>query len=125
MSKAILVVDDEDGLRKAICSFLIMNKFNVFEASTAENAMKIFTSNNIDLLITDFLMPITNGLELSKEVLRIKPETKVIMYTAAGLKEQQEELKNLNINVLYKPLRLNAIQEVINEVLELEDKASN
>ena len=68
----ILVVDDEDRMRKLVRDFLVRKQYEVVEASNGEEAVDVFVeSNDIDLIILDVMMPKMNGYELTKKIREI------------------------------------------------------
>ena len=87
----ILVVDDENRMRKLIKDFLVKKDFGVLEAEDGEKAIEIFNekSNIIDLIILDVMMPKLDGWSVLRQI-RQKSKLPVIMLTARG--EEQDEL---------------------------------
>jgi DNA-binding response OmpR family regulator len=79
--EVILIVDDEaldlDLMRRALADFA---GFTVWDADRFDSAMKLFHdhSGQIDLLLVDVSLPGRNGVELAKELLREKPDLKVL-----------------------------------------------
>lgn len=87
----ILVVDDEDRMRKLISDFLKIKEFTVVEAANGEEAIDIFFSDkDISLVILDVMMPKMDGWEVLKSI-REHSKVPVIMLTARS--EEQDELK--------------------------------
>ena len=87
----ILVVDDEDRMRKLISDFLKIKEFTVVEAANGEEAIDIFFSDKaISLVILDVMMPKMDGWEVLKSI-REHSKVPVIMLTARS--EEQDELK--------------------------------
>lgn len=64
----ILVVDDEELIRNVIKEYLIIEKYNVYEASNGEEAIKIVKNNNVDLVIMDIMMPKMDGYTAVKKI---------------------------------------------------------
>jgi len=91
----ILVVDDEERLRKIIGDFLLAKNYQVLEAKDGEEALDIFTAEkNIDLVILDVMMPKLDGWEVLKEIRRIST-VPVLMLTARG--EETDELTGFKL----------------------------
>ena len=87
----ILVVDDEDRMRKLLSDFLKIKDFEVIEASDGEEAIdKFFSIKDIALIILDVMMPKMNGWDVLKTV-REHSKVPVIMLTARS--EESDELK--------------------------------
>mgnify|MGYP000667154455 CR=1 FL=1 len=78
----ILVVDDEDRMRKLVRDFLVRKQYEVVEASNGEEAVDVFVeSNDIDLIILDVMMPKMDGWEACREIRKIS-KVPIIMLTA-------------------------------------------
>ncbi len=84
LSPCILVVDDEDGIREIFAEALRMTGYATFEASNGQSALTQLKSRNIDLLITDILMPDMDGLELIMAARRALPDLKVLAMSGGG-----------------------------------------
>lgn len=76
----ILVVEDEDSVRKAITRTLEKHGYSVLKANCGEEALEIYESNTepVDLLLTDVVMPGMNGKELSDRIHQLTPDLKTI-----------------------------------------------
>ena len=93
----ILVVDDEQRMRKLVKDFLIKKNFEVLEAGDDEEAVEIFFENkDIALLILDVMMPKMDGWEVCREI-RQYSEVPIIMLTAKG--EEKDELLGFDLGV--------------------------
>lgn len=93
----ILVVDDEQRMRKLVKDFLIKKNFEVLEAGDGEEAVEIFFENkDIALLIPDVMMPKMDGWEVCREI-RQYSEVPIIMLTAKG--EEKDELLGFDLGV--------------------------
>ncbi|MDO4438260.1 MAG: response regulator transcription factor [Eubacteriales bacterium] len=93
----ILVVDDEERMRKLIKDFLSIRGFNVIEAGDGEQAVEIFCRDkDIALIILDVMMPKMNGWEVVKTIRKIS-NLPIIMLTARG--EEQDELQGFKLGV--------------------------
>ena len=93
----ILVVDDEQRMRKLVKDFLIKKNFEVLEAGDGEEAVEIFFENkDIALLILDVMMPKMDGWEECREI-RQYSEVPIIMLTAKG--EEKDELLGFDLGV--------------------------
>lgn len=83
----VLAVDDSRTSRKYVVNLLELYHFQVFEAENGLEALKIIEKHpNIKLLVTDYNMPIMNGIELTKEVRRLYPKRQmaIIGFSTAG-----------------------------------------
>ncbi|MBQ0146514.1 MAG: response regulator transcription factor [Lachnospiraceae bacterium] len=96
MKKArILVVDDEERVRKLVRDFLSMKGYTVIEAENGEKAVEIFLEDkSIDLIILDVMMPVMDGYEALKTI-RHYSRVPVIMLTART--GEEDELKGFGL----------------------------
>jgi putative nucleotidyltransferase with HDIG domain len=78
----ILIVDDEELIRRPLRKMLIKEGYSCKEAGNAEEALEILRSNPAELIILDIKMPGKSGTELLPEIIESYPETAVIMATA-------------------------------------------
>lgn len=93
----ILVVDDEDRMRKLVKDFLVRKQYQVVEASNGEEAIDLFVqSNDIDLIILDVMMPKMDGWEVCREIRKLS-KVPIIMLTAKG--EESDELLGFELGV--------------------------
>ena len=84
----ILVVDDEQRMRKLVRDFLVKKNFDVMEAGDGEEAVDIFYENkDIALIILDVMMPKKDGFTLAQEIRAANAEIPIIFLTAKTLKE--------------------------------------
>lgn len=80
----IMVVDDEAQMRKLVRLMLTGNGYAVVEASTGKEALKYLEEGDVDLLITDIVMPDMDGLELIQEAKKLRPVQKVLAVSGGG-----------------------------------------
>jgi DNA-binding NtrC family response regulator len=118
MKRRVLVVEDEDKLRRIIELHLLDSGFEVEKASTAEEALPL--TDRADLVITDFKLPGMTGLEMLKLVRRTDSHVPVIVMTAFGTVENAvEAMKSGAADFLLKPFDLDQLSAVVNKALEI------
>ena len=91
--KKILIVDDEEKVRRLIETTLSIGDFQIFQAKNGEEALKIAQEEKPALILLDIMMPGMDGFEVCKR-LKSNSETKsscVIMLTAKGQKQDIEK----------------------------------
>jgi DNA-binding response OmpR family regulator len=101
MSRKILIVDDEEVIRKFIKIHLLKLGYEVAEAADGEQAMEQLGRDDFDLLICDILMPKKDGWEVIREM-KSNPKTKsipVIVLTAKN--EDSDMFKGYNLGANY------------------------
>ena len=94
----ILVVDDEARMRKIVKDFLVAKDYTVLEAANGEEAIDIMydSSQKIDLVILDIMMPKMDGWETCREIRKIS-KVPIIMLTAKG--DESDELLGYELGI--------------------------
>jgi two-component system response regulator AtoC len=81
ISLSILVIDDDDEVRRSLCAVLSTTGYSVTSATSTEDGLRLINANSYDLIISDLKLPGLSGLDLLKGVGRRIP---VILMTAYG-----------------------------------------
>jgi two-component system, OmpR family, response regulator ResD len=93
----VLVVDDEDRMRKLVRDFLVRKDFTVLEAKDGEEALDVFYDNqDIALILLDVMMPKVDGWQVCREI-RSQSKVPIIMLTAKS--EEHDELLGFELGV--------------------------
>jgi CheY-like chemotaxis protein len=113
----ILVVDDDENIREMLKDFLNLEGYKTVLAKDGEEALKIFSEQGFDMVITDLGMPGMSGWEVNKCIKAMKPEIPVVIITGWGAQLSPEELKKNKVNwILSKPFNLDQFKEMIETV---------
>jgi CheY-like chemotaxis protein len=123
-TETILVVEDEEALREAICSYLRGLGYTVLTASAGVQAISIASQQrgNIHLLVTDVIMPKMNGRELSHKLESLLPGLRTIFisgYTDDAV--LQYGVSKEGIAFLQKPFRLTMLIRKVREMLDASE----
>jgi two-component system, chemotaxis family, chemotaxis protein CheY len=87
MCKTVLIADDSMFTRNLLKKLLTDNGYQVVaEASDGSNAVSLYKEKTPDIVILDLIMPIMNGLDALKSILKFDPEAKVIICSSMGQK---------------------------------------
>ena len=106
MSRKILVVDDEPGMRKSLAMMLRREQYQVTEAASVAEAVGHLKGVGYDLVIADLMMEPLNGLDLLALIHRYRTACPVIIMTAFGTPEARSEASALGaVDFLEKPLQ--------------------
>lgn len=117
-SETILLVDDEDGVRKLVNAILQGQGYSVIEAGSGAAALAAFEKNahKIDLVVTDIVMPQMNGLELGERLTQARPELKILYMS--GYRDNPIGGGTPDRAFLHKPFTPDTLLEKIREVLD-------
>lgn len=120
MKKRILVVEDEEKLRRVIELQLTVAGFEVDKAGNAEEGLKVV--DRADLVLTDLKLPNMDGLEFLHLIRRQNTQVPVVMMTAYGSVETAvEAMKAGATDFLLKPFSLDHLMQVVYKALEMRE----
>jgi diguanylate cyclase (GGDEF)-like protein len=115
----ILIVDDEQDIRSSLKDFLKENQFNVFTAENGQVALEIIEKENIDVVMSDLVMPRMDGIALTRAVHEMGFDTPIIIMTAyASIENAVESIKAGAAEFVSKPFNFNHTLFIIKKVLE-------
>lgn len=92
---SILVIEDDDAIRRALTDALRLNHYEVEEAPDGEAGLELALSGEADLVLLDILMPRMDGLEVLERLRAAKPRLPVIFLTARG--EAHDRVRGLRL----------------------------
>ena len=105
----IAIIDDDDLVRGMMANALRKKGLTVHEAGDGNEGLQVVLHNDIDLVITDMLMPDKEGVETIIELRQIRPKIKIIAMSGGGKKQDMTFLKMAKQvgadTVLQKPFR--------------------
>jgi DNA-binding NtrC family response regulator len=120
MKKRILVVEDEDKLRRIVELQLLDAGYEVDKAARAEEALPLI--DRADLILTDYKLPGMSGLEMLQIVKRQNASIPIVMMTAFSTVENAvEAMKAGAVEFLPKPFSLDHLTAVVNKALEVRN----
>lgn len=120
-AQTILIVDDEQIITYSLSMHLSLSTgFNILTSNDPVKALEIFKNQEVDLVISDYLMPNMNGIEFLTEVKKINEDITMILLT--GYADKENVIKAVNqVGVYYyieKPWDNDVLIRVINNGLE-------
>ena len=116
----VMIVDDSHFMRETLRSILEVNGYTVIaEASDGIEAVRKYTELKPQITIMDIMMPNKGGIEATEEILSFDKSAIILMSSTLGYEELiQSALKSGAMDVIFKPYKLNEIQEVIDKVMQ-------
>lgn len=120
--KRILVVDDEEQIRSMLAQMLEHEGFEVDTAENGEEGMNLISRHAYDLIITDMIMPIKDGLKLIMELVRDYPDQRILAISGGGAIKAERYLTMAgylgdDIVTLEKPFKREILLALVNEQL--------
>ena len=122
-SETILLVEDEEEVRKLALRVLRRQGYNVLEASNGIEALTIFEEQKepVHLILTDVVMPKMGGKELSDRIKAVRPEIKVLFtsgFTSDAIVHQG--ILDSGVVLLQKPFSPTKLAQKVRELLDRE-----
>ena len=123
----ILVIDDDELMLSFLEERLMYEGFNVLTAINGKEGMELFNDNQVDLVITDIIMPDKDGFETIIELKRICPDIKIIAMSGGGRGHPEHYLDTARCfraqYTLEKPFKTSDLLEAVYALLN-EEKTS-
>jgi CheY-like chemotaxis protein len=123
MKKRILVVDDDNNTRELLKNFFKHYGYEVFTAENGEKAILFLQCENVHSIITDYRMPVMNGIDFTIWVKRNRPGIPVVLVTGDNIEEifirgnppTPNEMPDV---VVTKPFQVGIISEIVKNLLK-------
>ncbi|MBQ9876880.1 MAG: response regulator transcription factor [Campylobacter sp.] len=123
---SVLLVEDEAKIRDLLASVMEKVFKKVITAQNGEEGLKKFKKFNPNIVITDILMPIRDGLEMSKDIRAISPETPIVVLSAFNDKDKLMQAIEIGINkYLLKPIDMDELIYAIETLAKAKIDSSN
>jgi two-component system KDP operon response regulator KdpE len=119
-NSSVLVVDDEESLRDFVRRNLEVRGYTVYTAGNGLEALAVFDSENVELVILDVMMPHMDGLETLR---RIRQQSFVPIIVLSAMGEEQDKVRALNLGAddyLAKPFGVNELMARVRAVQRRE-----
>jgi len=117
----ILVIDDEAPVREMLRILLERQDHTVYDAEDGDVGMEILEENEIDLVITDILMPERDGLEIIRSVRRSAPQVKILAMSGGGRTGRLDFLAEAEEfgahRAVHKPFRSRELLGIVDDLL--------
>lgn len=120
-SERVLFVDDEITLAEMVGEMLEQLGYTVEIVSSSTDALQLFKEkpDEFDLLITDQTMPDLSGMDLAGEILQMRPDLPVVLYTGNSATIDVDKARQLGIReILIKPLGMSVLAEAVRRTLD-------
>ena len=123
--KTVLIIDDDDSLRRVVEYNLAEDGFRVLTAGEGQTGLQRFQESSVDLVLADVRMPGMDGLEVLTRLKAMQPDLPVIVLTAHGtIDSAVEAMKVGAFDYLTKPFSRDQLHAAVRKALELSALAS-
>lgn len=116
----VLIIDDDHVFRSSLTKMFEKAGYLTETASNGEEGVALFRSVGFDLVITDIIMPVMEGIETILKLRAIAPDLKIIAMSGGGKVGAEEYLNTarlLQVNaILKKPFSINELEEVLKNI---------
>ncbi len=120
-SEKILIVDDEEGMRRLLSRVLGRAGYDAVAVGSGAEALRQVASDRFDLVVTDIKMPEMDGLQLLEELKEFEPSLPIIVMTAYGTIENAVQALRLGAyDYIAKPFETDEIKLTVAKLLERE-----
>lgn len=118
----ILIIDDEQDILQMLTRLFERSGYNVLTALDGSKGIKLFEENDIDLVITDIIMPEKEGIEVILHLLKTKAECKIIAVSGGGYLSPHDYLETASeigvLKTFSKPFNPKELLSTVNEMLK-------
>jgi CheY-like chemotaxis protein len=125
MATTILVVEDDSLNRDLVCKVLRQEGHGVFEASDGAQALELFYTRRFDLMITDYLMPKIDGVELVEQVHFLQPNMPIIFMTGSLGAISGKAILNKVTEFLAKPFEPKVLSSTVQRLLPIDESVTS
>ncbi len=119
MKRHILAVDDDSATRELLIEMLTGHGYEVRTAKNGVDGLKIFNTGKYDLIISDIDMPLMNGMEFYKELIKNAPFMRDrIIFIADNIEYKTKRfIKEEGIRYILKPLTIVEFIKAVNDIM--------
>ena len=119
----LLVIDDEDPIRKLLSRMIELEGYKVFQAADCQSALKQLKQHAVDVVLCDVFLPDGNGVDFVFDIKKIAPNAEVILLTAHGnIPDGVQAIKNGAFDYITKGDDNRKIIPTIGRAIDLVEK---
>ena len=118
--KTLLLIDDDDGLRRVVEFNLREDGYHVLTAVSGSDGLRLFQSEAVDVVLSDVRMPEMDGLDLLARLKAVQPDVPVVLLTAHGTVGSAVEAMKLGaFDYLTKPFSRDQLRAAVQKALDV------
>jgi CheY-like chemotaxis protein len=112
----ILVIDDEEGVRKLLHELLETAGHDVAVASDGQEGLNLFRGRTFDMVFTDLGMPGISGWEVAKQIKELNADVVVTLITGWGIQVDEKKKKSFGVDfIISKPFNIDQVTSLVQE----------
>ncbi|PHR55024.1 MAG: hypothetical protein COA44_11770 [Arcobacter sp.] len=113
----ILYVEDEESIREEMIEILELDFNTIYVAKNGQEGLELYQEHNPSIIISDIQMPLMDGITMSKKILELNKNAKIILTTAFNEKGYLDEATSIGIiDYIKKPIDINELFKKIEAV---------
>ena len=117
----VLIVDDEKSVRVTLKAFLEEDDHEICMAESAVEALRLVGEYDFDVILSDIVLPQTNGMKLLKQIRKLSTDVQVIMITGEPTVETATEAMRSGVfDYLSKPVARESVKKVVAKAAEIK-----
>ena len=117
--KTILVIDDDNMILMILKQTLTKAGYRVFTVTSGEEGITLLATSQVDLVLTDYTMPLMTGVDLCARIRKIRPDIPLILSSGGTEQITEESLRQDGIDeYLPKPITFQGLAQVVRRALD-------
>ena len=123
MKTKLLIVDDEQNIRESLSSHFRFMGYEVRTAGHGKEALEMLEEERVDIVISDIVMPVMNGVDLVKSIRATHPMIRIIMMTGYVTQENALACMRYQVDTLvFKPFEdIAELEQAVERSIEILD----
>lgn len=114
----VLIVDDQEQTRQLAATTLQMCGYSTITARDGVDALKYLSTHQVDLMLTDWIMPQMSGAELVKHVAEKHKKLPIVVFSCSSTSLESEVYESMGVHKwIKKPFKIKDLQSVIIQTL--------
>jgi CheY-like chemotaxis protein len=125
--ETLLIVDDDDSIRDCVCRTLARQGYQTIGAQSGEEAVELWRTHSelVRVVVTDFLLPGLNGVELVRQIKNTNKEVRILFLSGHNRNAIKPDYIDSSIAFLHKPFLMSELVGALGALLDSAPKANS